>query len=66
MAIKKRKELRPEPRPSGIDRDRIPGIVIADGRRSNAAGNPKITAFIWGGKVKPVPTLPFGRWRGVA
>ena len=27
---------------------------------------PRITAFIWGGKVRPQPTLPFGRWKDVA
>ncbi len=28
--------------------------------------SPRITAFIWGGKVRPQPTLPFGRWKEVA
>jgi len=27
---------------------------------------PRIVAFIWGGKVRPQPTLPFGRWKDVA
>jgi hypothetical protein len=37
------------------------GIVI----RMSAAAEPKpaIAAFIWGGKVLPEPTLPYGRWR---
>jgi hypothetical protein len=44
----------------------IPGIVIMD-RGSAAGGNrPRIAAFIWGGKVRPTPTLPFGRWKGAA
>ncbi len=37
------------------------GIVIRDG--GEAPTKPVITAFIWGGKVRPVPTLPFGRWK---
>ena len=43
------------------------GIVVTDdytilpGER-----HPRIAAFVWGGKVKPSPTLPFGRWKGAA
>lgn len=37
------------------------GIVIRG--RPEAAVKPRITAFIWGGKVRPVPTLPYGRWK---
>lgn len=45
----------------------LPGIVIADGRAlPRALEEPRITAFIWGGKVRPTPTLPFGRWKGAA
>lgn len=48
----------------------IQGIVVADGRRgatpSEARTEPRIAAFIWGGKVRPSPTLPFGRWKGAA
>ena len=36
-----------------------PGIVIHD--RWEEQGPPAITAFIWGGKVRPVPALPYGR-----
>lgn len=52
--VKKRDE-------EGIDRELPAGIVIhaADGPEPK----PLITAFIWGGKVRPEPTLPFGRWR---
>lgn len=48
--------------------DDIFGIVIAGGRRtaSGSVDKPRISAFIWGGKTRPVPTLPFGRWRGAA
>ena len=24
---------------------------------------PRIAAFIWGGRVREIPTLPFGRWK---
>lgn len=49
-------------------RDGIPGIVITDGRRSRVptARAPRIHAFVWGGKVRPSPTLPYGRWKGAA
>ncbi len=44
------------------------GIVVADRKTErNAPGTgPRIAAFIWGGKVKPAPTLPYGRWKGAA
>jgi hypothetical protein len=44
------------------------GIVVTD-RPSEVAGDdnrPRIAAFIWGGKVRPAPTLPYGRWKGAA
>lgn len=37
------------------------GIVVLDGARPEV--RPQISAFVWGGKVRPVPTLPFGRWK---
>jgi hypothetical protein len=36
-----------------------PGIVIRD--RFEPLPRPSILAFIWGGKVRPVPSLPYGR-----
>ena len=27
---------------------------------------PRIAAFIWGGKTRPAPILPYGRWKGAA
>ena len=36
-----------------------PGIVIHQPGVSQP--RPAIFAFIWGGKVKPVPELPYGR-----
>ena len=35
------------------------GIVIQD--RSEELRRPAISAFIWGGKTRPVPELPYGR-----
>ena len=37
----------------------LPGIVIHG--RFEPLPRPSILAFIWGGKVRPVPALPFGR-----
>jgi hypothetical protein len=37
----------------------LPGIVIQG--RFEPLPRPSILAFIWGGKVRPVPALPFGR-----
>ena len=37
------------------------GIVIR--ATSERESEPVITAFIWGGKVRETPTLPYGRWK---
>jgi hypothetical protein len=50
----------------GRGREGVPGIVIAEGRQGSDERSPRISAFIWGGKVRPTPTLPYGRWKGVA
>lgn len=48
--------------PPSSERDGDPaGIVIRD--RFEPQGRPVISAFIWGGKVRPIPTLPYGRWK---
>ena len=51
----------------GSDED-SPGIFVTDsqGDSSGKDGHPRISAFIWGGKVPPTPTLPYGRWKGAA
>ena len=36
-----------------------PGIVIRGGFEPPRP--PRVTAFIWGGKVKPIPAIPYGR-----
>ncbi|MBT8397817.1 MAG: hypothetical protein HKO65_12010 [Gemmatimonadetes bacterium] len=44
------------------------GIVVTESRAGfpDREEHPRIAAFIWGGKVRPAPTLPFGRWKGAA
>lgn len=49
-------------RDAGTERKLPAGIVIRGGEEEEPK-SPAITAFIWGGKVRPVPTLPFGRWK---
>jgi hypothetical protein len=39
----------------------VPGIVI---RMNLEAPKPRVSAFIWGRKVRPVPALPYGRRTG--
>jgi hypothetical protein len=39
--------------------DDPPGIVIRG--TFGPTPRPSISAFIWGGKVRPVPALPYGR-----
>jgi len=39
-----------------------PGIVIRGGFQPIV--RPKVAAFIWGGKVRPVPAIPYGRRSG--
>lgn len=41
------------------DKEAAPGIVIHD--RWEEPRRPAISAFIWGGKIRPVPMLPYGR-----
>ena len=45
-----------------------PGIVVTDrqGNLTDRQNHPRIAAFIWGGKTRPAPTLPYGRWKGAA
>lgn len=61
-------ETRRAQAPGGADdRDGLAGIVVSDARYEGAPqAEPRIAAFIWGGKVRPTPTLPFGRWKGAA
>lgn len=47
--------------PSEREADGAAGILVRD--RVEPVRPPLISAFIWGGKVRPVPTLPFGRWK---
>jgi hypothetical protein len=56
-----------ESKPEGGDRPGH-GIVITDGwdNGTTEGKEPRILAFIWGGRVRPTPTLPYGRWKGAA
>ncbi len=47
--------------PKRAERELPAGIVIRG--TPEAEQKPMISAFIWGGKVRPEPTLPFGRWK---
>lgn len=49
-------------RDAGTERKLPAGIVIR-GAEEEEVKRPLIAAFIWGGKVRPEPTLPFGRWK---
>lgn len=52
-------------RPAVVEQDEgVAGIVIRD--RFEPQRQPVISAFIWGGKVRQLPTLPFGRWKQTA
>ncbi len=44
----------------------LSGIIITRGEDAPPHRDPRIAAFIWGGMVRPNPTLPFGLWRGAA
>ncbi len=50
-------------RDAGTERKVPAGIVIRGGEEKQEVKPPRISAFIWGGKVNPEPTLPFGRWK---
>ena len=52
-------EMRIEPGADQQANSDAPGIVIRD--RFEPVIRPSILAFIWGGKVRPVPQLPNGR-----
>jgi hypothetical protein len=41
----------------------LPGIVISRTPDCARTAHPRITAFVWGGRVQPEPTLPYGRAR---
>lgn len=43
----------------------MPAGIVIRGKPEQEA-EPVIAAFIWGGKVREAPTLPFGRWKPTA
>jgi hypothetical protein len=42
------------------DEDAV-GIVVQSAPQRET--RPRVVAFVWGGKVKPSPSLPYGRWK---
>jgi len=52
-------ETEQKPLPSGKPAVVAPGIVIRGGFEQVV--RPRVSAFIWGGKVRPVPAIPYGR-----
>lgn len=46
--------------PQTDDQD-VVGIVVHSARLLD--GEPRTAAFVWGGEVRPAPSLPFGRWK---
>jgi hypothetical protein len=42
------------------DEDAV-GIVVQSAPQGET--RPRVVAFVWGGKVKPRPSLPYGRWK---
>lgn len=43
--------------------DDVPGILVSRTPECPQAAHPRITAFVWGSRVQPGPTLPYGRAR---
>jgi hypothetical protein len=39
----------------------VVGIVVSRGVQEER--RPRAVAFVWGGKVRPAPSLPYGRWK---
>jgi hypothetical protein len=42
------------------DEDAV-GIVVQSAPQGET--RPRVVAFVWGGKVRPRPSLPYGRWK---
>lgn len=45
----------------GQDRREVVGIVVSRGVEEEK--RPRAVAFVWGGQVRPAPSLPYGRWK---
>jgi hypothetical protein len=56
------KERHVTERDAGTER-KVPAGIVIRGGEDDEVKPPAISAFIWGGKVRPEPTLPFGRWK---
>jgi hypothetical protein len=55
----RRMEREQKPSAGGKPPVATPGIVIRGGFEPER--RPTVSAFIWGGKVRPVPSIPYGR-----
>lgn len=44
-----------------LDAEDAVGIVVQGG--PHVERRPRAVAFVWGGKVRPTPSLPYGRWK---
>lgn len=49
-----------QPAGAMLEEDAV-GIVVQSGARQER--RPRAVAFVWGGKVRPTPSLPYGRWK---
>lgn len=45
----------------GVAEEDVVGIVVSRGSQEERP--PRAVAFVWGGKVRPAPSLPYGRWK---
>lgn len=43
------------------EQDDAVGIVVQSG--APGEGQPRAIAFVWGARVVPAPSLPYGRWK---
>jgi hypothetical protein len=50
-----------EQQPAGPADDAV-GIVVQGGAPEQH--RPRAVAFVYGGRVRPAPSLPYGRWKG--
>lgn len=65
MKINQKKTFWVKGEGSGEETREVPGIIIADGGVGSRLSrqHPRVEAFVYGERIPPVPTLPFGRWK---
>jgi len=47
--------------PSPEEESDAVGIVVQSRTQDDSA--PRAVAFVWGARVRPAPSLPYGRWK---